>query len=164
MEPISLRHGRLRSPLLRLQGDERLARLASAGDDAAYEVMVRRHRDSLLRACGRILSPSEAEDAVQQALLSAHQALRRNGPPDRLQPWLHRIAVNAALKELRRAPRDLPLDEARLNGVEQPAEGAERRERTREALTAIAALPERQRRALVMRELEGRSHEEIAAR
>jgi RNA polymerase sigma factor (sigma-70 family) len=161
MEPISLSRG-MRGPIFRLQSDERLARLAAAGNGRAFEVLVRRHRPGLVRASRRILSSEGAEDAAQQALLNAQQALRRNGAPERFEPWLHRIAVNAALKQLKGTPEELPLDEDRLDGVEQSAERAERREKLRETIGAIGALPERQRRALVLRELEGRSHTEIA--
>jgi RNA polymerase sigma factor (sigma-70 family) len=153
---------RMFPPLLRLQSDEVLARLAAAGARGAFDVLVERHRPALLRACTRILPEAGAEDAVQQALLNAHQALRRNGAPERLEPWLHRIAVNAALKELRRFPEELPLDEERTNGVEQPPERQERRERLRAVVEALGALPAGQRRALLLRELEGRSHIEIA--
>ena len=153
---------RMRTPLLRLQSDERLASLAARGVERAFETLVDRHRSHLVRSCARILPESEAEDAVQQALLSAHQALQRNGAPERFSPWLHRIAVNAALKQLRRTPEELPLDEERTDGVEQPSQTQERRERLRETFAAVGALPARQRRALVLRELEGRSHAEIA--
>jgi RNA polymerase sigma factor (sigma-70 family) len=162
VEPVSLPTGRLRTPLLWLQSDDRLARLAADGLDSAFEHLVRRHRPKLVRACSRILSGPQAEDAVQQSLLNAHQALRRNGAPERFEPWLHQIAVNAALKELRRTPDDLPLDEALVTGVEQPPESQERRETLQQTIAAIGALPVRQRRALILRELEGRSHAEIA--
>jgi RNA polymerase sigma factor (sigma-70 family) len=153
---------RMRTPLLRLQSDERLASLASRGAEPAFEVLVARHRPALVRACGRILRESEAEDAVQQALLSAHQALRRNGAPERFAPWLHRIAINAAVKQLRRTHEDLPLDEERTDGIEQPPQSQERRDRLRETIAAVGALPARQQRALLLREMEGRSHAEIA--
>jgi RNA polymerase sigma factor (sigma-70 family) len=149
-------------PLLRVQSNERLASLSAAGAKGAFDLLAERHRPALLRACTRILPEAQAEDAVQQALLNAHQALRRNGAPQRFEPWLHRIAVNAALKELRRFREELPLEEDRINGVEQPPERQERRERLREVVEALAALPAGQRRALLLRELEGRSHLEIA--
>jgi RNA polymerase sigma factor (sigma-70 family) len=161
MEPISLSRG-LGGPILRLQSDERLARLAAAGNGRAFEVLVRRHRSTVVRAAARVLPGAEAEDAAQQALLSAQQALRRNGAPERFEPWLNRIAVNAALKQLQRTPDELPLDEDRVNGVEQPADRLERRQRLQDTIGAIGALPDRQRRALVLRELEGLSHDEIA--
>jgi RNA polymerase sigma factor (sigma-70 family) len=161
MEPMTITAARVgRASLLRLQPDERLAALAALGQEPAFEVLVRRYRLSLVRACQRILPDGRAEDAVQQALLSAYQALRRHGPPDRFRPWLHRIAVNAAIK-MASEPAATRAPEA-LAGGEQPDEGDELRERVRSTLRAISALPARQRRALVARELEGRSHQEIA--
>jgi RNA polymerase sigma factor (sigma-70 family) len=162
VEPVSLPTGPLRAPLLRLQSDDRLARLAADGVDSAFELLVRRYRPKLVRSCAQILPMTQAEDAVQQSLLNAHQALRRNGAPERFEPWLHRIAVNATLKELRRSPEDLPLDEERINGVEQPPQSQERRETLKRTIKAIGDLPAAQRQALVLRELEGRSHAEIA--
>jgi RNA polymerase sigma factor (sigma-70 family) len=149
-----------RASLLRLQADERLAALAASGQEPAFEVLVRRYRLPLVRACQRILPDDRAEDAVQQALLSAYQALRRHGPPDRFRPWLYRIALNAAIK-MASEPAATRAPEA-LAGGEQPDEGDELRERVRSTVRAISALPSRQRRALVARELEGRSYEEIA--
>lgn len=151
------------SPLLRLQSDERLAALAAEGSEGAFDELVRRRRSALVRACSRIMPGTRAEDAAQQALINAHCALKRNGPPDRFAPWLNRIGINAALKELRRGGEDaLPLHEEQVDGVEQPVERLERRERLRDTLAAIGTLPEGQRRALVRREMEGRSHAEIA--
>jgi RNA polymerase sigma factor (sigma-70 family) len=150
------------APLLRLQTDERLAALAAGGEERAFDLLARRYRGSLVRACRRLLSADQAEDAVQQALLNAHQALLRNGPPERFRPWLNRIATNAALKLIEASPETAPLDPEGIAGAESPEATHERRERTRTALAAVAALPSGQRRALVARELEGRSHDEIA--
>ena len=150
--------------LLRLQSDERLAALAADGDEAAFEALVRRHRRWIVAACARVMPGDRAEDAAQQALLSAHQALLRNGPPRHPQAWLRRIAVNAALKEAgREGPDTEELDEDTMDGVPRPEEVAETRELLTRTVTAVGELPARQRRALVMRELEGKSHAEIAA-
>jgi RNA polymerase sigma factor (sigma-70 family) len=165
MEPVAASAARIGGvALLRLQSDEALARLAAAGNDEAFESLVRRYRKTLVRSCRRLLSEDRAEDAVQQALLDAHQALARNGTPERFRPWLHRIAVNAALKIAResREVAPIPVDEGKTNGGESPEQTHERRERLRRTVRAIDALPRRQRRALVLRELEGRSHDEIA--
>jgi RNA polymerase sigma factor (sigma-70 family) len=165
VEPIAASAARLGGiSLLRLQSDERLAQLAAKGSDDAFEALVRRHRRSLVRASRRILPDDGAEDAVQQALLDAHQALRRNGAPERFEAWLHRIAINSALNVVRK-DRDEPsieIDEERVDGVAGPEDVREQRERLRHTVGAISALPARQRRALVLRELEGRSHSEIA--
>jgi RNA polymerase sigma factor (sigma-70 family) len=161
MEPITASAARLAgSSLLRLQSDERLAKLASLGNETAFEVLVRRYRRELTRACSRILD-GQAEDAVQQALLKAHQALLRHGPPERFRPWLHKIAVNSALDLLGHEAETVPIDES-VVGVESPDAALERRDRVRRTVGAISGLPDTQRRALVLRELEGRSHEEIA--
>jgi RNA polymerase sigma factor (sigma-70 family) len=160
MEPTS-GSARVGGILLRVQSDERLAELASAGRHDAFELLVRRYRKGLVRACRRILPDDRAEDAVQQALLDAHRALTRNGSPDRFRPWLDRIAVNAALKQRKEGGDTAPLSEG-LDGVEGPEVVHDRRERLGRVVRAVDRLPSRQRRALVLRELEGRSHAEIA--
>jgi RNA polymerase sigma factor (sigma-70 family) len=161
MEPITASAARLAgSSLLRLQSDDRLAKLASLGNRAAFEVLVRRYRRELVRACSSILDGA-GEDAAQQALLKAYQALLRNGPPDRFRPWLHKIALNSCLEMLSREAETVPIDDS-VDGVEPPDEVYERRERMRSTVGAISGLPAAQRRALILRELEGRSHEEIA--
>jgi RNA polymerase sigma factor (sigma-70 family) len=161
MEPITASAARLAgSTLLRLQSDERLAELASLGNQTAFEVLVRRYRRELIRACSRILD-GVAEDAVQQALLRAHQALLRNGPPERFRPWLHKIAVNSALDLLGHEADTVPIDDS-FDRVEPADQAYERHEQVHRAVDAISGLPDAQRRALVLREFEGRSHEEIA--
>lgn len=124
---------------------------------------MRRYRGELLRASRRVLSDARAEDALQQAFLKAHEALLRNGPPDRLRPWLHRIALNSSLDVLAEDDAIALPPEEQLGSAESAAEAHERRERLRSTLLAIQSLPESQRRAIVAREFEGRSHEEIAA-
>jgi RNA polymerase sigma factor (sigma-70 family) len=163
MEPITASAARLAgSSLLRVQSDARLAELASLDNDAAFEALVKRYRAPLLRACRRFLPNDRAEDAVQHAFLRAHQALLRNGPPERFRPWLHKIAVNAALGLTSEHEETLPLDAERVDGVEQPDEAIERRDQLSATVGAIHSLPVGQRRALVLREFEGRSHDEIA--
>jgi RNA polymerase sigma factor (sigma-70 family) len=116
-----------------------------------------------VRYCRRILPEARAEDAVQQAFVNAFAALRRDD--DRridLRPWLYRIAHNSAVNALReRGLRHAELDEA-IDGVERPDQALERRQGLRDVITAVKALPERQRDAMILRELEGRSYEEIA--
>jgi len=149
-------------PLLRSQSDERLVDLVRAGNDAAFEAIVARYRRPLLRYCTRMLSDERAEDVVQQAFLRALAAMRRDERPLDLKPWLYTIAHNAALNALRE--RSLPSDslEEEIDGVERPEQAFERREGLRSVIAAVGALPQRQRDALVLRELEGRSYDEIA--
>lgn len=167
MKSAALRHpARLAgASLLRMQSDARLAELAVAGHEAAFDAIVDRYRTPLTRYCAGITGPSRAEDAVQQALINAHEAMTRTDEVRHLKPWLYRIAHNAALNVLRAVKDDVPLDDASASATAaaSPAESFERSEQFRTTLAALQALPERQRAALVLRELEGRSHEEIAA-
>jgi RNA polymerase sigma factor (sigma-70 family) len=149
-------------PLLRSQSDGRLVDLVRAGNDAAFEAIVARYRRPLLRHCTRLLSEERAEDVVQQAFVRALAAMRRDERPLDLKPWLYTIAHNAALNALRE--RAVPSDslEEEIDGVERPEQAFERREGLRAVVAAVGALPARQRDALVLRELEGRSYDEIA--
>src|SRR4051812_45932366 len=149
-------------PILRSQTDERLVDLVRAGHEAAFEAIVARYRKQLLRYCGGILSGERAEDAVQQTFVKAYDAMRRDDAELKLRPWLYRIAHNTALNGLRdRSLKDEALD-PQLDGVERPDQAAERRQGLRDVLAAVQALPARQRDAIVLRELEGRSYDEIA--
>lgn len=147
--------------LLRLQSDDRLASLAVDGHEAAFAAIVDRYRAPLLRYCSGIVGPARAEDAVQQSLISAHEALMRTTEVRHLRSWLYRIAHNTSLNVLRAVRDDVPLEPAHAL-ADGPEAAYERAERLRETLAAVGALPERQRAALLLRELEGRSHEEIA--
>src|SRR4051812_3182532 len=149
-------------PVLRSQSDERLVDLVRAGSEPAFEAIVARYRGPLLRYCKRILPETRAEDAVQQAFVSAYAALHRNDAHIDLRPWLYRIAHNSALNALRdRGLKHAELDE-QIDGVERPDQTMERRQGLRDVLGAVQALPQRQRDAMVLRELEGRSYDEIA--
>src|SRR5918912_3519376 len=87
--------------LLRTQSDARLVALAAAGHERAFEAIVERYRRPLLRHCRRYLPEARAEDALQQALVSAWSALRRGDEVRELRPWLYRIVHNTALNQLR---------------------------------------------------------------
>ena len=165
MQPRLLKHpARLAgASLLRLQDDKRLVALAREGHDPAFAVIVDRYGAQLERYCARLLGPARAEDAVQQAFVNAHAAMRASDAELALKPWLYRIAHNAALNVLRAAKDEsVALDEDRP-GATQTADVVELREQLRETLASIQALPAAQRDALLLREVEGRSHEEIAA-
>ncbi|MFN2616218.1 MAG: RNA polymerase sigma factor [Thermoleophilaceae bacterium] len=151
-----------RKPILATQSDERLVDLVRAGYEPAFEAIVARYRAPLVRYCGRFLPEPRAEDVVQQTFVNAYAAMQGGNGELRLRGWLHRIAHNTALNAL----RDRGLQHEQLNdqldGVERPDQALERRQGLRDVLTAVQALPNRQRDALVLRELEGRSYEEIA--
>src|SRR5215208_2311272 len=164
MTPRALFHpARLaRRPVLSTQSDERLVDLVRAGSDPAFEAIVERYRRALMRYVSRLLPPERAEDVVQQAFVKAYEAMRRDAAELNLKPWLYRIAHNGALNALRdRALGHAELHE-RIDGVERPDQALERTTGLRNLVVAVQALPERQRSAILLRELEGRSYEEIA--
>jgi RNA polymerase sigma factor (sigma-70 family) len=165
MTPRSLLHpARLaRKPVLSSQSDERLVDLVRAGYEPAFETIVERYRRPLIGYVRRILPAERAEDAVQQSFVNAYEAIRRDDAELKLRPWLYRIAHNTALNGLRdRSLSEQPLDE-RIDGVERPDQAFERRQGLAQMIAAVQELPERQRDAIVLRELEGRSYEEISA-
>lgn len=143
--------------------DERLARLAARGDQRASNALFARHQPGLTRYCRTILrNGADAEDATQNALVAAHRALEAGTVPMRVKPWLYRIAHNEAisLARLRRPAEE--LDEARLPPVADAAEAGEIRRRLGQLMSDLRALTDRQREALVLRELCGLDYAEIA--
>jgi RNA polymerase sigma factor (sigma-70 family) len=160
IEPARLAGG----AVLRSQSDARLVDLVRAGNDRAFEAIVHRYRKALLRYCGRFLSGPRAEDAVQQAFMSAYRAMCADDRAIDLRPWLYRIAHNTSLNVLRSGANtdtEQPISEE-IDGVERPDQALERRESLAHVVAAVQALPPRQRDAIVLHELEGRSYDEIA--
>jgi RNA polymerase sigma factor (sigma-70 family) len=149
-------------PALRAQPDRRLVDLVRDGYDAAFEEIVRRYGRPLDRFAAAIVG-GRSEDVTQDAFSKALPALRRSEAEIELRPWLYRIVRNTALNDLRdRAPVAVELSET-LPGGRSTAAEVEAREEIRDLMERLQALPEPQRAALVMRELEGLSHDEIAA-
>jgi RNA polymerase sigma factor (sigma-70 family) len=161
VEASSPRVPRLGRIALRCQPDQRLVALTREGSDAAFEEIVGRYRDRLVAYAARIAPAGRGEDVVQESLMRALSALRRSGDPIELRPWLYRIVRNRALNDLRDQPAHEALSEE-VDGVPEPPEVAARRADLAAMLAELKSLPDAQRRALVQRELEGRSHEEIA--
>ena len=148
---------------LRLLGDERLARLAANGHERAFAVVYERHHQALYRYCRSILhNDADAQDALQSTFAAAFSALARGRRDAPIRPWLFRIAHNEAVSSLRRRRPTAELSaacEAPIASVEdQVAERAE----LGLLLGDLGKLTDRQRSALLMRELSGLSHEEIA--
>jgi RNA polymerase sigma factor (sigma-70 family) len=149
-------------PALRAQPDRRLVDLVRDGYDAAFEEIVRRYRRPLDRFAAAIVG-GRSEDVTQDAFSKALLALRGSEAEIQLRPWLYRIVRNTALNDLRdRAPETDELSET-LPGGRSAAAEAETREELADLMKRLHALPENYRAAIVMRELEGLSHEEIAA-
>jgi RNA polymerase sigma factor (sigma-70 family) len=144
-----------RGPALRSQ--------AARGDDAALTAMYERHHQALYRYCRSILHHDEdARDALQSTMAKALAALRDEERDFELRPWLFRIAHNEAISRLRQRRDAVDLDAVGRLGTDSLAQTVEDRERLALLRADLRDLPERQRSALVLRELSGLSHEEIA--
>jgi RNA polymerase sigma factor (sigma-70 family) len=144
--------------------DAALLARASDGCDEAFAEIVRRYERPLNAYCRRFLDPAAAEDAVQQTFLQAYLALRAQGPETSiaLGPWIYRIARNCSIDMLRRyQPARGELD-PEIGGGPRPSLVLERRDEFRGVVKGLRALPDEQRRALVARELEGLSYDEIS--
>lgn len=139
------------------------------GDERAFAELCDRHTAELRRYARRVLRAHHelAEDVVQEALMRAHRALRRDERHLHVRGYLFRIVRNCCLDELARLRTDSvalhllrPGEEpAALSG---PHEATVQRDATLTALADVAGLPASQRHALVRRELDGLSHEELA--
>ncbi len=148
-------------PALRTQPDRRLVALIREGYENAFEEIVRRYGRPLNRYASAIVG-NRAEDVTQDAFTKALLALRRNGNEIELRPWLFRIVRNTALNDLRDRPPSAEALAETIAGGRDPEEELARREELTDLMERLAALPEAQRAAIVMRELEGLSHDEIA--
>jgi RNA polymerase sigma factor (sigma-70 family) len=153
----------LSSALLRGQTDERLVELAAAGHDRAFEAIVERYRRPLQRYLRRLLSDTLAEDVVQATFINAWSSLRTGTEVRDLRPWLYRIAHNAAINALKKVGEAMEeVPESAGGFATEPAAELERRDEMQRALTSIAALPSRQRAALLAVAVDGRAHSDVA--
>src|SRR5689334_6045435 len=156
-------HGR--SPLLRLQSDERLIALVRRGNHHAFEALVGRYQTRLLAFCRHMLASREdAEDVLQEVFAAAFNAILADERAINVRPWLYRIARNRSLNHLRRTTAigvdsmDVHLSE---HG-ETTAEKLHKREEFQLLMSDVSELPETQRTALLLREIDALSYEQIA--
>jgi RNA polymerase sigma factor (sigma-70 family) len=148
---------------LRLLSDEQLAKRIAAGNQDAFTVVYDRHLAALTRYCRSILRVSEdAEDAAQNAMVAALRSLPGRPPQLKLRAWLFRVAHNEAISLIRRRRPHASLEYAADHSSLDVAETAAVRAELRQLLSDLHALPERQRTALVLRELSGLGYDEIA--
>jgi RNA polymerase sigma factor (sigma-70 family) len=147
---------------LRLASDAHLVALIRAGRSTAFEAVYDRHHRSILSFCRHMLGDrDEAEDAAQQTFLSAYKGILASDQAIALRPWLFTIARNRCFSILR-ARREVAVAEVEQGVGEEPAALVQRREDLRSLVLDVSRLPEDQRAALVMAELEALSHDEIA--
>jgi len=153
------------TPLLRLQGDERLVTLTRKGNQAAYEALVARYQSRLLAFCRHMLSSKEdAEDVLQEVFAAAFNALMADNRPINVRPWLYRIARNRSLNHLRRQ-QAIGVDSMDVHFADHgktTVEHVQGREAIRELLEDVKTLPETQRTALLLREIDALSYEQIS--
>lgn len=155
-----------RAPRAGSASDEALVAAIRAGSDAAFTAIVQRYEAQLTAYARQVLGGHhhDAEECVQDAFVRALRSLRGNDADIALRPWLHAIVRNRCLDQLRKPNRTTDLDphEAVLaDHGPGPVSMIANRQRLDEVVGGLEALPERQRRALVMHELEDRSHSHI---
>lgn len=152
---------RLSGPL-RLLSDERLASRAAKGERRAFEAIYRRYHQDLYRFClASTGNPHDAQEALQNTMVKVLRALPGEERRIQLKPWLYRIARNEAVETIRRRRDTAELDPEQASAGLEIAATAEARDRLRGLLADLEELPERQRTALVMRELAGLGFEQI---
>ena len=160
---VAGRHGR--SPLLRLQTDERLIALIRRGNHHAFEALVARYQPRLLSFCRHMLgSKEDAEDVLQEVFAAAFNAILSDERAINVRPWLYRIARNRSLNHLRRV-QPIGVDSMDIHFSEQgtsTADKVHKREDFRMLIQDVQGLPETQRTALLLREIDALSYEQIA--
>ena len=143
--------------LLRRLSDESLGSRLASGEAAAFDELYRRYAHRLAAYGGQLLGDAASGDDVAQAsLIKAYVALRDGRVPERVKPWLYRIAHNCAVDLVMRR-RELPIGGLPDQAVPTGTAGAG------ELIAAFAALPDRQRHVYVLRELHGLRIDETAS-
>ena len=158
------------------QSDLELVRRVQKGERGAFDLLVLRYQHKVVKLVARLLrDPAEAEDVAQEAFVKAYRALGSFRGDSAFYTWLYRIAVNTARNTMasrQRRPLDYEADlseseqsvvESRMRHGDTPEAVALTDEIHRTVNDAIGALPEDLRTAIVLREVEGLSYEEIAA-
>src|SRR5471030_1266057 len=153
------------SALLRLQSDERLIAMTRRGNHAAFEVLCSRYQSRLLSFCRHMLgSKEDAEDVLQEVFAAAFNAVLADDRPINVRPWLYRIARNRSLNHLRRNTAQ-GVDSMDVHFAENGLSTSDkvmRSESFRELIADVHELPETQRTALLLREIDALSYEQIS--
>lgn len=146
------------------QVDDRvLVQASQDGDLDAFEALVRRHHPAVYRVALRMLSSeADAQDATQETFVRAWRGLGRFRRESEASTWLFRIVTRRCLDIIAARRPSEPLEEIELASRVDVADVAEGREQLRAVTRAIAGLPGDQRAALVLREFEGLSYQEVA--
>ncbi len=156
--------------------DQQLVERAQGGDKHAFEMLVAKYQRKLGRLLSRFIrDPAEVEDVAQEAFIKAYRALPSFRGESAFYTWLYRIGINTAKNYLvaqgRRAPTstDFDADEAetfedadQLRDINTPESLMQSKQVAETVNAAMESLPEELRTAIVLREIEGLSYEEIA--
>jgi len=156
--------------------DQDLVKRVQRGDKTAFDLLVRKYQHKVIKLVSRyVYDPSDAHDVAQEAFIKAYRALPGFRGDSAFYTWLYRIAINTAKNHVaarNRAPvssvsefgnEDSEVDfSARLSDIDTPEALLLTDEVRRTILSAIDALPQDLRTALILREIEGMSYEEIA--
>ena len=164
--PAALNRISVTAPLLRLRSDEQLVALFRVGSDAAFSVIHDRYRQRLFAYARQMLDGSrqDAEDALQDVFERAYSSLRTSDRPLSLRAWLYRVAHNRCIDQLRQpVPPAVDLFDTSRKPLHDPIAEAERRDDLRRLVEDVRRLPDQQRSALLMREIDGLSYAELGA-
>jgi RNA polymerase sigma-70 factor (ECF subfamily) len=155
--------------------DQRLVERVQRGDKQAFDVLVTKYQHKIVKLVMRyVRDPSEAMDVSQEAFIKAYRALPKFRGDSAFYTWLYRIAINTAknhIVSMNRKPIEYDLDSQNADGFdvhprlrnEDSPEKIAQRDELRDILSkAIAELPEELRVAIILREIDGLSYEEIA--
>jgi RNA polymerase sigma-70 factor (ECF subfamily) len=157
------------------RADQQLVDSAQRGDTRAFELLVRKYQHKLVQLVGRMVGEADAPDVAQEAFIKAYRALPGFRGQSAFYTWLYRIAINAAKNHLvsrarRPAGQDIDIADAeqfghagQLSDWETPESSLLADEIRRKVTGVIGKLPADLRQAIVLRELEGLSYEEIAS-
>jgi RNA polymerase sigma-70 factor (ECF subfamily) len=141
----------------------RWLRLAKSGDAAAFEALLRTHEAQVARTALRLLgNRQDAQDAAQEVFLRLHRNLRQIDCAGNVAGWLYRVTVNVCRDMLRKRKNVASLDDSRLSIASSTEAELGREQQRRLVVEALSALPEKERAALTLRDLEGLSTREVA--
>src|SRR3954469_14062361 len=153
--------------LLRLRSDEQLVAAFRHGNDEAFRILHDRYRQRLFAYVRQMLSScsrQDAEDVLQDVFVRAYGALRNDNREMNVRAWLYRVAHNRCIDHLRRPiPPAAEIFEVSRKPLHDPVEEAQRREDLRRLVADVGQLPEQQRSALLMREIDGMTYADLAS-
>ena len=152
--------------LLRLRSDEQLVSLLRAGNPDAFRAIHERYGQRLFAYVRQMLGPGsrqDAEDVLQDVFARTYTTLRTDDREINLRPWLYRVAHNRCIDHLRRpGPATTELVETSGKALHDPFEEVQRREDLQRLVSDISRLPDQQKSALLLREINGLSYRELA--